>query len=29
MVWAYGNNGCVSYGQRGVDGGSKWTAGTR
>ena len=24
MVWACGKNGRVSYGQKGVDGGSKW-----
>ena len=29
MVWACGKNGCVPYGQKGVDGGSKWRAGTR
>ena len=26
MVWARGKNGRVSYGQKGVDGGSKWMA---
>ena len=29
MVWACGRNGWVSYGQNGVDVGSKWRAGTR
>ena len=29
MVWACGTNGRVSYGQKGVDGGSKRRAGTR
>ena len=29
MVWACGKNGSVPYGQKGVDGGSKWSAGTR
>ena len=29
MVWACGKNGEVSYGQKGVDGRSKWRAGTR
>ena len=29
MVWACGKNGRVSYGQKGVDGGSKRRAGTR
>ena len=29
MVWACGKNGSVPYGQKGVDGGSKWNAGTR
>ena len=29
MVWACIKNGCVSYGQKGVDGGSKWRACTR
>ena len=29
MVWACGNNGWVPYGQKGVDGGSKWRACTR
>ena len=29
MVWACGKNGRVQYGQKGVDGGSKWRAGTR
>ena len=29
MVWACGKNGLVPYGQKGDDGGSKWTAGTR
>ena len=29
MVWACGKNGCVPYGQKGVDGGSKWRTGTR
>ena len=29
MVWACGKNGLVSYGQKGLDGGSKWMAGTR
>ena len=29
MVFACGMNGGVSYGQEGVDGGSKWKAGTR
>ena len=29
MVWACGKNGRVRYGQNGVDGGSKWRAGTR
>ena len=29
MVWACGANGWVLYGQKGVDGGSKWRAGTR
>ena len=29
MVWASGKNGWVPYGQKGVDGGSKWRAGTR
>ena len=29
MVWAYGKNGGVPYGQKGVDFGSKWRAGTR
>ena len=27
--WAGGKNGCVPYGQKGVDGGRKWRAGTR
>ena len=26
MVWACGKNGLVPYGQKGVDGGSKWRA---
>ena len=26
MVWAFGKNGSVSYGQKGVDEGSKWIA---
>ena len=29
MVWAYGKIGRVPYGQKGVDGISKWRAGTR
>ena len=29
MVWAYGKNGRVPYGQKGVDGRSHWGAGTR
>ena len=29
MVWACEKNGLVSFGQKGVDGGSKWRAGTR
>ena len=29
MVWACGKNGRVPYGQKGVDGGSKWRTGTR
>ena len=29
MVWACGKNGRVPYGQKGVDSGSKWRAGTR
>ena len=29
LVWACGNYGRVSYGQNGVDGGSKWRAGTK
>ena len=29
MVWACGKNGWAPYGQKGVDGGSKWKAGTR
>ena len=29
MVWACGKNGCVPYDQKGIDGGSKWRAGTR
>ena len=29
MVWACGKNGWVSYGQKGVDGLSKWRASTR
>ena len=29
MVWACGKNGLVSYGQKGVDGISKWRAGKR
>ena len=29
MVWACGKNGLVSYGQKGVDGGSKWRVDTR
>ena len=29
MVWAYGKNGAVPCGQKGVDGGSEWSAGTR
>ena len=29
MVWACGKNRPVPYGQNGVDGGSKWRAGTR
>ena len=29
MVWACGNNGLVPYGQKGVDGRSKWRAGTK
>ena len=28
MVWACGKNGGVPYGQKGVDGGSKWREGT-
>ena len=29
MIYECGKNGLVSYGQMGVDGGSKWKAGTR
>ena len=29
MVWACGKNGLVPYGEKGVDGGNKWRAGTR
>ena len=29
MVWACGKNGCVPYGQQGVDGQSQWGTGTR
>ena len=29
MVWACGKNGCVPYGQKGVDGRSEWGTGTR
>ena len=29
MVWACGKNGCVPYGQKGVDGRSQWGTGTR
>ena len=29
MVWACGRNGCVPYGQKGVDGRSQWRTGTR
>ena len=29
MVWASGKNGCLSYGQKGVDGQSQWGMGTR
>ena len=29
MVWACGKNEGVPYGQKGVEGGSKWRAGTR
>ena len=29
MVWACGKNGCIPYGQKGVDGGSKWRTGPR
>ena len=29
MVWACGKNGRVPYGQKGVDGGSKWLSGAR
>ena len=29
MVCACGKNGLVPYGQKGVDGGSKWRVGTR
>ena len=29
MVWACGKNGWVPYGQKGVDGRSKWKTGTR
>ena len=29
MVWACGKNGWLPYGQKGVDGRSKWGAGTR
>ena len=29
MVWALGKNGLVEYGQKGVDGGNQWRAGTR
>ena len=29
MVWACGKNVLVPYGQKGVDGGSKYRAGTR
>ena len=29
MVWACGKNGCVLYGQKGVDGQSRWMMGTR
>ena len=29
MVWASGKNGLVTYGQKGIDGESKWRAVTR
>ena len=29
MVWACVKDGCVPYSQKGIDGGSKWRAGTR
>ena len=29
MVWACGKNGCEPYGQKDVDDGSRWRAGTR
>ena len=29
MVWASGKNGGVTYGKKGVNGGSKWKAGKR
>ena len=29
IIWACGKNERVSYGQKGVDGGSKWRTGTR
>ena len=29
MVWACGKNGCLPYGQKGVDGRSQWGTGTR
>ena len=29
MVWACGKNGCVPYGQKGVDGRRKWMTGMR
>ena len=29
MVGAYGKNGCLLYGQKGVDGRSQWGTGTR
>ena len=28
MIWACGKNGWAPYAQKGVDGGSKWSAGT-
>ena len=29
MIWTFGMTGCVPFGQKGVDGGSMWMAGTK